>query len=50
MSYWKKPMVAAKRAVHAPTMATTPLAVEDIENRKFSRAIIYTPEVTIVAA
>ena len=29
MSYWKKPMVAAKSAVSAPTVATTVIAVGD---------------------
>jgi hypothetical protein len=30
MSYWKNPMVAAKKAVRTPTVATQPMAVGDI--------------------
>ena len=38
MSYWKKPIVAAKSAVSAPTSATHPIAVGESAKRKFSRA------------
>ena len=38
MSYWKKPMVAAKMAVSAPTVATQPMAVGDSAKMKLSRA------------
>ena len=50
MSYWKKPMEAASRAVSAPTSATQPMAVGESANMKLSRATMYTPAVTIVAA
>jgi hypothetical protein len=50
MSYWKKPMLAANSAVNAPITATVALARADSENRKLSRAIMYTPAVTMVAA
>ena len=50
MSNWASPIVAANTAVRAPTVATTPNATGDIENRKCRRTIMYTPAVTIVAA
>ena len=40
MSYWKNPIVAAIRAVDAPTSATIPPAVGLSANKKFSRAIM----------
>src|SRR5437870_13520748 len=50
MSYWKKPIDAAKMAVSTPTTATTVIAGGLSAKRKFSRATMYTPAVTIVAA
>ncbi len=50
MSYCATPIVAANRAVSPPTSAITPIVNGDIENKKFSRATMYTPAVTIVAA
>src|SRR5262249_4025830 len=50
MSYWKKPIVAAKSAVKTPTNATKVIAPGESANRKFNRATMYTPAVTIVAA
>ena len=41
---------AAKTAVTAPIVATTCMAVGDSTNRGESRAIMYTPAVTMVAA
>ena len=38
MSYWKSPIVAAKSAVSAPTVATTVIAVALSANTKWSRA------------
>ncbi len=38
MSYWKNPIVAAKSAVTAPTIATTVIAPGDSAYRKFRRA------------
>ena len=40
MSYWKKPIVAAKSAVEAPVSAMIPPAVGLSEKRKLSRAIM----------
>src|SRR5208282_3403415 len=50
MSFCAMPMVAANSAVAPPTSAITPIVNGDIENRKLSRATMYTPAVTIVAA
>src|SRR5204862_3214543 len=50
MSYWKKPIDAAKSAVIAPANATTAHAVPLSEKSHARRAIMYTPAVTIVAA
>ncbi len=38
MSYWKKPIVAAKKAVSAPMSATQPIAEGERAKRKLSRA------------
>ena len=38
MSYWKKPIDAAKMAVRQPTVATTVIAAGLRAKRKFSRA------------
>ena len=38
MSYWKKPMEAAKTAVSAPTKATQAMAEGESAKMKFSRA------------
>jgi len=43
-------MLAANIAVAAPVTAITVIAVVESAKRKFSRATIYTPAVTIVAA
>ena len=50
MSYWKKPIDAAKIAVRQPTVATTVMAMGLSAKRKFRRATMYTPAVTMVAA
>src|SRR5437763_8788656 len=50
MSYWKKPIEAAKMAVRTPMTATTVMAAELSAKRKLSRATMYTPAVTMVAA
>src|SRR3954453_14640909 len=50
MSYWKKPIEAAKIAVRHPVVATTVMAAGGSAKRKLSRATMYTPAVTIVAA
>src|SRR5688572_33232314 len=50
MSFCARPIVAAKIAVIAPTIATTSNAVGDIRNSTFDRTTMYTPAVTIVAA
>src|SRR3954469_16288283 len=50
MSYWKKPMDAAKSAVSAPVNAITAHAVDDKEKSQERRAMRYTPAVTMVAA
>jgi len=50
MSFWTNPMVAAKIAVRAPTIATVFIAVGASTNKAFERATMYTPAVTIVAA
>jgi hypothetical protein len=50
MSFCAMPIVAAKIAVTAPTMATTIDASSDIRNSTFERTTMYTPAVTIVAA
>ncbi len=50
MSYWKKPIDAAKMAVTAPMSATQPMAEGERAKRKLSRATMYTPAVTMVAA
>ena len=50
MSYWKKPIEAAKIAVSAPMVATTVMAAGLSAKRKLSRATMYTPAVTMVAA
>src|SRR3954469_21407431 len=50
MSYWKKPIEAAKIAVKQPVVATTVIAMGESAKRKLSRATMYTPAVTIVAA
>jgi hypothetical protein len=38
MSYWKRPIEAAKIAVAAPTQATTVMASGESAKRKLSRA------------
>ena len=40
MSFCRKPIVAAKSAVNAPTHATTVIAIGDWTKRKLSRATI----------
>src|SRR5215469_11491115 len=50
MSDCTRPMVAAKKAVAQPTMATTYMAVGAWVNKTCERATTYTPAVTIVAA
>ena len=50
MSSWVVPIVAAKNAVSEPTVAITSIVAGAIENKKLSRATMYTPAVTIVAA
>ena len=50
MSFCTKPTVAAKKAVVAPTMATTASAIGASSNRGESRATMNTPAVTMVAA
>ena len=50
MSVCTRPIVAAKNAVAAPKQATHIMANSDMVKRKFSRATMYTPAVTIVAA
>src|SRR5216110_528011 len=50
MSHCFNPMVAAKIAVTAPTTTTVSDATGASANRKWLRAMRYTPAVTIVAA
>jgi len=50
MSFCIRPIVAAKSAVAAPTVATTAMVAGASTYRKLSRAIMYTPAVTMVAA
>ena len=50
MSVWARAMVAARKAVTPPTIATQVMAVGDKAYRGAVRAIMYTPAVTIVAA
>src|SRR5437868_12483862 len=50
MSYWVRPMVAAKKAVEAPTMVTTILASGANSNIGERRQTMKTPAVTMVAA
>ena len=50
MSYWKNPMEAPNSAVSAPISATQPMAVGESAKMKLSRATMYTPAVTMVAA
>src|SRR5439155_20293127 len=50
MSFWARPIVAAKIAVAAPTSATTIIATGDRRKRTLERTTMYTPAVTIVAA
>ena len=50
MSFCTSAMVAAIKAVRAPTIATEVIAIGDSENKTLERAIIYTPAVTMVAA
>ena len=50
MSFCTRPTVAAKMAVVAPTMVTTPSAVGARSNSGDSRATMNTPAVTMVAA
>src|SRR5580698_10134371 len=50
MSGWTSAMVAANSAVTAPTVAIRSSTLGAIVKRKPSRAIMYTPAVTIVAA
>src|SRR5881409_3209713 len=50
MSHCLSAIVAANRAVNAPTPATTALDTGAMANRRLQRATRYTPAVTIVAA
>src|ERR1019366_9495721 len=50
MSFCTRPMVAAKIAVRAPTIATVFIAFGASTNNAFDRATMYTPAVTMVAA
>src|SRR5664279_1983580 len=50
MSFCTRPMVAAKIAVKAPTIATVFIACGASTNNAFERATMYTPAVTMVAA
>src|ERR1035438_9899179 len=50
MSVWAMPMVAAKRAVSVPIIATTVIAIGARSKIADDRATIYTPAVTMVAA
>src|SRR3982751_1382353 len=50
MSFCAMPIVAAKIAVIAPTVATTAIAAGERRNSGFDRTTMYTPAVTIVAA
>ncbi len=50
MSGWTIAMVAANSAVSAPTVATRSSVLGASVKRNPSRAIMYTPAVTIVAA
>src|SRR5271166_768563 len=50
MSFCTRPMVAAKIAVSAPTIATVFMACGASTNSAFERATMYTPAVTMVAA
>jgi hypothetical protein len=50
MSFCTSPMVAAKIAVNAPTIATVFMACGASTNSAFDRATMYTPAVTMVAA
>src|SRR5471030_1653430 len=50
MSHCQMPIVAANNAVHAPTTATTIIAVGASRYSAFDRTTMYTPAVTIVAA
>src|SRR3546814_20156814 len=50
ISFCTRPTVAAKKAVKAPTAATTLRAVGDSSNIGEQRATMKTPAVTIVAA
>src|SRR3984957_12115426 len=50
MSNWVSPIVAATKAVSAPTTVTTSSANGDCSNKGEQRASMNTPAVTIVAA
>src|ERR1700719_3625394 len=50
MSFWTRPMVAAKKAVAMPMTATTFSAIGECRKIDELRATIYTPAVTMVAA
>src|SRR5215510_6562626 len=50
MSFWARPIVAANRAVAAPIIATTNIAVGACVKIAEQRTTMYTPAVTIVAA
>ena len=50
MSFWTRPIVAAKRAVNPPITATTSSASGERRKSTLHRATMYTPAVTIVAA
>src|SRR5664279_694461 len=50
MSFCTSPIVAAKIAVSAPTIATVFMACGASTNSAFDRATMYTPAVTMVAA
>ncbi len=50
MSYWAMAMVAANRAVAAPTMATVFNATGEAAKIGPQRTTMYTPAVTMVAA
>jgi hypothetical protein len=50
MSYWARPIVAAKRAVAPPISATESPPTGARAKRTDVRATMYTPAVTMVAA
>src|SRR5512134_1794124 len=50
MSYWATAMVAANRAVAAPTIATVYNAIGEATKIAPQRTTMYTPAVTMVAA